>query len=374
MFFVRIARAWRGENVSKEKGRKHSRKRFVMIQVVKVFLVVALGFICSMHCVAYTVLFLRAAQGTVIKSAPPAEPKRGRKDKPAAAVVPSKPFSDDTMAFLLKGSIITGGLSIAATRNGNDWASPLQSIFHILATFATYVWGARLPPGFNKTVHPLITSTVLTLGVIRLTGMATGSSFLDVLKTFKVGNLDLMTTGAGDMLLFLLGPTVVGFAVSMYSRKTLLKENFLIVMAAMLVSSVFSLFGTAAVVKAIQLGGSSGFLIRLSVLARNVTTDLAMAITTMLGGDVSIIAVVVVMSGIIGATYGRRLLDYMGIVDPIARGLALGSSGQGLGVSSMVSETDAFPFAAMGLVLNAVLATLLVSIPAVKEILVNLCK
>jgi putative effector of murein hydrolase len=344
-----------------------------MIQVAKVLLVVVLGFIYSLSSVAYSVLFLKGAQGTLIKSAPPAEPKRGRKDKPAA-VVPSKPFSDDTMAFFLKGSIVTGGLSIAATRNGNDWATPLQSIFHILATFATFVWGARLPPGFNKTVHPLITSTALTLAVLRLTGMSTGSSFLDVLKTFKVGNLDLMTTGAGDILLFLLGPSVVSFSVAMFSRRTLLKENFLIVMAAMLVSSVGGLFGTAAFVKAIKLGGSSGYMIRLSVLARNVTTALAMAITDMLGGDISIVAVVVVLSGILGATYGRRLLDAMGIVDPVARGLALGASGQGLGVSSMVSETDAFPFAAMGLVLTAVFATTLVSIPAVKEILLNICK
>jgi putative effector of murein hydrolase len=204
--------------------------------------------------------------------------------------------------------------------------------------------------------------------------MSTGSSFLDVLKTFKVGNLDLMTTGAGDILLFLLGPSVVSFSVAMFSRRTLLKENFLIVMAAMLVSSVGGLFGTAAFVKAIKLGGSSGYMIRLSVLARNVTTALAMAITDMLGGDISIVAVVVVLSGILGATYGRRLLDAMGIVDPVARGLALGASGQGLGVSSMVSETDAFPFAAMGLVLTAVFATTLVSIPAVKEILLNICK
>ena len=69
--------------------------------------------------------------------------------------------------------------------------------------------------------------------------------------------------------------------------------------------------------------------VRLSVLGRNVTTALAMAVTSILGGDISIAASVVVMTGIIAATYGRPLMDAMGVTDPIARGLGIGSAGQG---------------------------------------------
>jgi putative effector of murein hydrolase len=255
---------------------------------------------------------------------------------------------------------------------GNDLATPLQTVFLCVATFATYVWGARLPSGFNKTIHPLITSTLLTLGIIHLTGMASGSSFIEVLKTYKVGSLDLMKTGAGDVLLFLLGPSVVSFAVSMYGRKKLLKENFFIVMAAMLISSGGGLFGTAAFARAIRLGGANGGMIRLSVLSRNVTTALSMAIAAILGGDISIAASVVVLTGIIGATYSRRILDAFGVSDPITRGLAIGASSQGLGVSSLVSEPDAFPFAAMSMVLTAVCATIFVSIPVIKNALIEI--
>jgi putative effector of murein hydrolase len=286
--------------------------------------------------------------------------------------VASKPFDDATMSFLLKASLVSAAASVAATRTGHDLDTPLRSIFHFLSTVAAYVWCARLPASFTKAVHPLITSTALTLGVIRLTSMVTGSTFIDVLKTYKVGSLDLMKTGAGDVLLFLLGPAVVSFAIAMYSRRILLKENFKIVITAMLVSSVGGLFGTAAFVRAIQLGGSTGVMVRLSVLSRNVTTALSMAIAAILGGDVSIAASVVVLTGIIGATYGRRMLDAMGIYDPLTRGLAVGAAAQGLGVSSMASEPDAFPFAAMSMVLTAVCATVLVSIPSIKDALVNL--
>jgi putative effector of murein hydrolase len=196
-----------------------------------------------------------------------------------------------------------------------------------------------------------------------------------MVKSYKSGSLGLATAGAGDVLLFLLGPSVVSFAVSMYSRKQLLKENFLIVIASMLVSSLGALFGTAAFTRLIQLGGtsSSALMIRLSMLARNITTALAIPVTQILGGDVSIAVVVVVLTGIVGAQYGRRLLDMVGIQDPVTRGLAVGSAAQGLGVSSMVPEADAFPFAAMAMVLTAIAGTVFVSIPAIKDTLVSMC-
>lgn len=339
----------------------------LLVQVAKILLVTILGWAFSLSTVASIVLFLRAAQGNLIKSPPPAP-----KVKKGKIVAAPKPYADETMSFLLKSSIITGIISVSATRMGNDFATPLRSLFLFLSTCATYVWGARLPSGFTKTVHPLVTSTALTLGIIHLTGMATGSSFIDVLKTYKVGSLDLLTTGAGDILLFLLGPSVVSFAIAMYSRRVLLKENFLIVASAMMVSSAGGLFGTAGFVKLIKLGGDVGKMIRLSVLSRNVTTALSMAIAAMLGGDISIAASVVVLTGIFGATYARRTLDAMGIYDPVTRGLAVGASSQGLGVSSLVSEADAFPFAAMAMVLTAVSATVLVSIAPIKEALINL--
>lgn len=333
-------------------------------------MIVALGFVYSLSTVSFSVLFLRAAQGNIVKVAAPVP-----SIKKGAAVVPTvaaKPYSEETLSFLIKGTLASGVISLLATRAGNDYSTPLQTIFFGFATFASFVWSARLPPSFVKVVHPLITSTTLVWGVLRLTGMATGASFTSVLKTYKVGSLDLMRAGAGDFMLFMLGPTVVSFALAMYSRRQLLKENFLIVITAMLVSSAGGLFGTAAFCRLIALGGSTGGLIRRSVLSRNVTTALAMAITAILGGDISIAASVVTLTGILGATYGRSLLDKMGISDPVTRGLGVGAAAQGLGVASMLVEPDAFPFAAMSMVLTAVSATVLVSIPAVKDVLVNL--
>jgi putative effector of murein hydrolase len=97
-----------------------------------------------------------------------------------------------------------------------------------------------------------------------------------------------------------------------------------------------------------------------------------MAVASLLGGDISIAASTVILSGITAATFGRSVMTALGIHDPVSRGLAIGASGQGLGVACIVSEPDAFPFAAMSMVLTAVAATTLVSIPQIKEALVQL--
>ena len=121
------------------------------------------------------------------------------------------------------------------------------------------------------------------------------------------------------------------------------------------------------------MGGNTGnaALVRLSILARNVTTALAMALTQMVGGDLSIVAAVVCLTGILGANYGIPLLNAMGITDPILRGLGMGSSAQGLGVTAIAAEPDAFPFASVSMVLTAVCATTMTSIPFVRDALIQ---
>lgn len=345
------------------------------VEIVKILLVTGLGLTYTLYTVAYSVLFLRKVSGKIAPVAPSAPtPKKAT----VAAGPPPKPFSDETMAFLYKASAVLGGASLLTQKVFSDavWGTPLKTAFFYMATFASYVRCARLPAGFVKAVHPLLTSTVGVWGLLYVYGLATGSSgFIETLKTYKTSSLAWDVAGAGDILLFCLGPSVVSFAVSMYSRKKLLVENFLIVIAAMLISSLGGLFGTAAFANLIRLGGSSGnaLMIRLSVLARNITTSLAIPVTTILEGDISIAVVVVVLTGIFGAQYGRKLLDLVNIQDPITRGLAVGSAAQGLGVSSMVSEVDAFPFAAMAMALTAVAGTVFVSIPSVKDAVVSMC-
>ncbi len=318
------------------------------------------GFYYSCASTSYAVLALRKLEGTATTSEVP--------QKKAAGALP---YSTELVDFLAKGMALAGALSIAAAKMGNEYATLLNTIFMSFVTFFGYVWGARLPPAFTKIVHPLVTSTGVTHLLTYLTALATSSTFEKVLATYKVGSMSLLSTGAGDILLYLLGPCVVSFAISMYSRKKVIADNLLIVCTAMIVASAGGLFGTALMARLLQIGGQAGDVLRKSLLPRNVTTPLAIAITNIIKGDVSQACAVVVLTGIYGATFGASFLTAVGITDPVARGLGIGGSGQGLGVASMMNEKEAFPFAAVSMVLTAIGATVLMSIPSFADFIVS---
>lgn len=338
------------------------------IEILKVLLTVVLGFYYTASTTAFSVLTLRKMQGAITEA--PACDTTEVSDSPTPA--PALPFSAGMLDSFVKAAVLTGAVNIGAHKLGTYYCTPLNTLFMLITTFAGYVWGARLPAAFTKIVHPLVTSTAVTLAATKLVALITGGDFTNALSTYKSGSLAPMDAGAGDILLYLLGPTVVSFAIAMYSRKKVMVDNLAVVLTSMIVASVGSLFGTAAFVRLLKIGGEAGAVLRKSLLPRNITTPLAIAITNIIGGDISQAAAVVVMTGIFGATFGARTFTAFGITDPVTRGLGQGASGQGLGVAAFVNEKEAFPFAAISMVLTAVAATTLVSIPPVKDVLLKL--
>ena len=148
-----------------------------------------------------------------------------------------------------------------------------------------------------------------------------------------------------------------------------MRENLPEVGAAVGVSSFGGVFGTAAAVRALQI--ASPYL-RLSLLSRNITSPLAMAIAGIIGADASLAVSLVVITGLIGANFGASILDSFGIKDPVARGLGIGAAAHGLGTAAFVNEEDAFPFAAISMALTASAATVIVSIPLFKKMILQL--
>jgi putative effector of murein hydrolase len=199
--------------------------------------------------------------------------------------------------------------------------------------------------------------------------MLTGYSFLSILKSYKCGTLQPLLAGAGDVLLFLLGPAVIALACQMYSRKKLMKENMFTIGVSTAISSFGGLYGTAAAVRLFRIANPT---VRLSLLSRNITSPLAMAIASMLGADISLAVTIVVLTGLFGANFGASILDAAGVLDPVARGLGIGAAAHGLGTAGISAEHDAFPFAAIAMALTASACTVLVSVPSVKKSVLKL--
>jgi putative effector of murein hydrolase len=347
--------------------------------MIKVMATICLGLVFSLMTTIFGVLAVQklTGKGAAVAAAPIATltPRRRNASKAletASKPAPAKGFSDDNWKLFWVASAVSGVLSVLATRLQFEHATLLQTIFLTFITGAAYIWSSRLPTAFVQVVHPLATSSLIVLVLIRALGKVTNVDYLDVLRAYKTGKLlPLHKTGAGDLLMFVLGPTVISFAIAVYGRKKLLFSNLPAVLTAMLVSSVGGLFGTAIFVRAINLGGKNGSLVRLSVLSRSVTTALALALTAMIGGDVSITMAVVTVTGIIGGSYAKPLLTYLGITDPLLRGLGIGSSSLGVGIASLGDEPIAFAFGAISMVLTAIAATTMASIPSIQKALIK---
>ena len=147
---------------------------------------------------------------------------------------------------------------------------------------------------------------------------------------------------------FLLGPATVALAVPLYRQFDQVKHSALALLTALVAGSV------AAVVSAVGigwlLGASEGTL--LSLAPKSVTAPIAMGIAEQLGALPSLTAVLVILTGIIGATLGTAVLRLVRVSDEQATGFALGVASHGIGTARalQISETaGAFAGLAMGL-------------------------
>lgn len=346
-------------------------------------IVIVAGFYFTLFSTALSVLAIRrrsagagATMATTNTSSSTNDATTLQASSPAkAAAVATKAFSDRTFSGLVTAAVTSLVFAMVGTLKKSNLPSPvaattpLQATAFLFTTLATFVFGARLPKSFTQKVHPLITCTTLTWTVMAMFAKLTGQTFSAMLSSYRVGSMCPVHLGAGDLLLFMLGPAVVALACQMYNRKRLMKENLWEVGTAVGVSSVGGLFGTAAMVRLL---GLSSPVLRLCCLSRNITSPLAMAIAGILGADVSLAVSMVVVTGLLGANFGSSILDKADIKDPVARGMGIGAAAHGLGTAAFTEEKDAFPFAAISMALTASACTILVSIPFVKKLVLSL--
>ena len=89
-----------------------------------------------------------------------------------------------------------------------------------------------------------------------------------------------------------------------------------------------------------------------SLAPKSVTTPIAMGVAEQIGGVASLTAVLVILTGILGAITFPSLFRVLGVRDPAAQGFAVGVAAHGLGTARaflISEEMGAFSALAMGL-------------------------
>lgn len=164
------------------------------------------------------------------------------------------------------------------------------------------------------------------------------------------------------MLSFLLGPATVGLAVPLWRNRALVRRAAGPLLLALFAGSLTAIVSVTGIVW--TFGGSAQILA--TVAPRSVTTPVAMALASQLGGIPALAAVVVLIAGVFGAMVASPLLNLLRIRDYRVRGFATGVAAHGIGMARafQVSELGG-TFAGVGMALNAAMTALLLTLWAV---------
>lgn len=217
-------------------------------------------------------------------------------------------------------------------------ASPLLGLTLTLLAYQGAVWVNRRCGG-----HPLANPVLLAvIALVTLLGV-TGTPY----RTYFDG---------AQFVHFLLGPATVALAIPLYSQVRRLKQMAMPLLIALSAGSLTAILSAVLIGK--LFGASDATLI--SLAPKSVTTPIAMGIAERLGGLPSLTAVLVILTGIVGAVGAHWLYALLKCRDPAVRGFALGVASHGIGTArafQISEQTGAFSALAMGL--NGLLTAIL---------------
>ncbi len=226
--------------------------------------------------------------------------------------------------------------------------------------FALWVYLSRTPLLW-------LTATLIVYAVADRVSAATGRHPLanPVLHSVWALGLVLALTGTpyrvyfegAQFVHFMLGPATVALAIPLWEARRQIVRALVPMLAALVAGAITALVSAVAI--AMALGAPREVLISLS--PKSVTAGVAMGISETLGGDPALSAVLVILTGILGALMVTPLMNGLRVTDWRARGFAVGLASHGIGAARafQVNETaGAFAGVAMGL--NALFTALIV--------------
>ncbi|WPL18923.1 Inner membrane protein YohK [Thiorhodovibrio winogradskyi] len=208
--------------------------------------------------------------------------------------------------------------------------SPLLHLTLTLLAYLAADWLFRRS-GRKALLNPVLLSILMLVTLL----MATGTQY----PTYFEG---------AQFIHFLLGPATVALAVPLYRHLDLIRRLWLPILIAIAAGALVA--AGSAMLIANWLGASRQTL--MSLAPKSVTTPVAMGIAEKTGGLPSLTAVLVVLTGVLGAVIGPAVLALVRVRDDRARGLALGLSSHGIGTARALQISalaGAFAALAMGL-------------------------
>ena len=168
---------------------------------------------------------------------------------------------------------------------------------------------------------PLFVSMVFGIAFLKLTGIDYAN--------YKIG---------GDIINFFLEPATICFAIPLYRKREVLKRYWLQIFGGIAVGTIIALLLIYLVAITFQFGNQ----IIASMLPQAATTAIALPVSDGIGGVKELTSLAVILNAVVISALGAKIVKLFKISNPIARGLALGTSGHTLGVAAAkeLGETE----------------------------------
>lgn len=188
-----------------------------------------------------------------------------------------------------------------------------NSYFGIILSFAAYEIGKWINSKVKSPIaNPLLIAILLIVGFLYATGIP--------YEYYKKG---------GDFIAFFIGPATVAMIIDLYLNLDTLKKNILPVLVGVTIGSIFSMILAIILAKLFNMGAD----LTPSLVPQSITTAIAVSLSEEYQGLVAVTAISVVIRGVTGAVIAPTVMKIFKIQDPVAQGVAIGTSSHAVGTS-----------------------------------------
>lgn len=189
--------------------------------------------------------------------------------------------------------------------------------FGLFLSIFFYFIGMILNNLIKKKIHmsilnPLLFSVIciITLLAVTKTSYSTYENGAKFLSTF-------------------LTPATICLAIPLYEKFELLKKNFIPIILGIVSGVLTSLVSVYLLSLAFNLDHKT----YVTLIPHSITTAIGIGVSDSLNGYTTIAVAIIIVTGILGSLFGSMICKMCRIDDPIARGVAFGTSSHAVGTS-----------------------------------------
>lgn len=196
-----------------------------------------------------------------------------------------------------------------------------ESVFvGVMISIAAYGCGVYLNKKTGLSImNPLLISVILVVAFLLLTGMSYAEYQEDA-----------------SVITYMLTPATICLALPLYEQFELLKKNKYAVIAGITTGVISSLLCILALAAALNMSHTEF----VTFLPKSITTAIGLEVSKELGGIVPLTVVSIVITGITGNVFAEWFFKLIGIDEPIAKGIALGSASHAIGTARAMEMGD----------------------------------